>query len=40
MVNLTRAQTRKLINSLKKASKTHASQARVLERSLKKKSKK
>ena len=40
MVNLTRAQTRKLISSLKIASKTHASQARVLERSLKKKSKK
>tara|TARA_A100001515_G_C4516157_1_gene191832 strand:- start:138 stop:260 length:123 start_codon:yes stop_codon:yes gene_type:complete len=40
MVNLTRAQTRKLINGLKKASKTHAAQAKVLERSLKKKSKK
>ena len=40
MVNLTRAQTRKLINGLKKASRTHAAQAKVLERSLKKKSKK
>jgi|TARA_E500000318_G_scaffold105880_2_gene113294 hypothetical protein len=40
MVNLTKAQTRKLISSLKKASKTHASQARILEKSLKSKTKK
>jgi|TARA_A100001011_G_scaffold269468_1_gene278678 hypothetical protein len=32
---LTKAQTRKLIAALKKASKSHAGQAKILERSLK-----
>ena len=36
MVNLTKAQTRKLISSLKKASKMHAAQAKYLENVMKK----